>query len=91
MLSQHFCQLLAAAALPNCAATVDKMNAASFDPDWGNTKKSKPPYLFGLSGHVAPSSLSETQSLLSRLIVDVRQKWREKKVSEKVIYSNEKT
>lgn len=35
MLSQHFCQLLAAAAFPNCAATLDKMSAASFDRDWG--------------------------------------------------------
>lgn len=33
--SQRYCQLLAAAALSNCAATLDKMTAASFDHNWG--------------------------------------------------------
>lgn len=80
MLSQHFCQLLAAAALPNCAATLDKMSAASFDRDWGEYETSeKPRTCFGLSGHIAPSNLSKTQSRLFPLIADVRRGWAKKK------------
>lgn len=42
MLSQHFCQVLAAEAFPNCAATLDKMRAASLITERGNTKTIEP-------------------------------------------------
>jgi len=83
MLSQHFCQMLAAKALRNC--TLDKMSAATFHHDWGNTKQMEPQTCLGLSGHDALTSLSEAQSSF-----DGRCEAELGKETQKAISSNEK-
>lgn len=66
MLSQHFCQLLAAAALPNCAATLDKMSTAPFDHHWGECETSENPRLVWVcQDMLLPLASPKTQSLLS--------------------------
>lgn len=43
----YLCQLLAAAALRNCAAKLDKVSAAAFDHDRGEWQTNETPDLFG--------------------------------------------
>lgn len=43
----YLCQLLAAAALRNCHATLDKVSAATFDHDRGEWQTNETPDLFG--------------------------------------------
>lgn len=69
----YLCQLLAAAARRNCAATLDKVSAATFDHDRGEWQTNETPRLVWVcQDMLLPSSFSETQSLMSPVIADAR-------------------
>lgn len=74
MLSQHFCQLLAAAAFPNCDATLDKASAASFDHEWGEYETTQTSDLFWFVSTCC-SLKPPRNSNASNLIVNVRLNW----------------
>lgn len=70
MLSQRFCQLLAAAAFPNCDATLDKVSSASFEG--GETTETSNLFWFV---RTCCSLKPPRNSNASNLIVNVRQNW----------------
>lgn len=85
MLSQHFCQLLAAKALCNCAATLDKMNAAVTDQSSCQYKPNKTlDWLSVCQDTTVPQACPKPCRLL---MVAVKQSWRKK--TEKVVSWND--